>query len=191
MKGEWCYFKSHFSKEVCNEIIKLSSKVEQQQATVGSNDGIITISNHRKSTVKFLQSSDTTYDSLFSELWKLALQANNQWFNFNISKLDYIQLAEYDSVKNGEYKSHQDVFWLNGDSQYHRKLTCVIQLTDPSEYEGGDLELYNTAQSPNKEDLIQQGTVIFFPSFIYHAALPVTSGVRNSLACWFEGPKWT
>ena len=81
------------------------------------------------------------------------------------------------------------MFWINNDN-YHRKLTCVIQLTDPSTYEGGDFEMYDLNEGPNKEELRTQGTVIFLPSFINHAALPVTKGTRYSLAVWFEGPKW-
>jgi PKHD-type hydroxylase len=69
-------------------------------------------------------------------------------------------------------------------------LTCVIQLTNPGEYEGGDFEMYELTQYPDKEDLRTQGTAIFLPSFINHAALPVTKGTRYSLAVWFEGPKW-
>jgi predicted 2-oxoglutarate/Fe(II)-dependent dioxygenase YbiX len=43
---------------------------------------------------------------------------------------------------------------------------------------------------PNAEEMRQQGTVIFFPSFVRHAALPVTEGKRHSIAAWFDGPKW-
>jgi PKHD-type hydroxylase len=190
MRGEWCYFKSHFSKDVCNEILRLSKEIPQQQGTVGSSSGVISINEHRKSKVKFIQSTNLDYDAVFSEIWKLAIKANDEWFRFNISKLDYMQLAEYNFMESSEYKSHQDVFWLNNDSIYHRKLTCVVQLTNPTEYEGGDLELYNVSEHPNRNEIRQQGTVIFFPSFVYHAALPITSGIRNSLACWFEGTKW-
>jgi len=52
------------------------------------------------------------------------------------------------------------------------------------------LELYDLHGYPNKNELREQGTAIFFPSFITHAALPVTSGLRYSIAAWFDGPKW-
>ena len=66
----------------------------------------------------------------------------------------------------------------------------MIQLTDPSTYKGGDFEMYDLNQYPDKEEIRTQGTVSFLPSFIPHAALPVTEGTRYSLAVWFEGPKW-
>jgi PKHD-type hydroxylase len=123
-------------------------------------------------------------------MWKMAIEANDQWFGFHLSKLDYIQLAEYDSSYLGEYKKHHDVFWMNGDPKYHRKLTAVIQLSDPCDYEGGDLVLHNQQEKPNEFEIKTQGSVIFFPSFIEHQANPVTKGTRYSLACWFDGPKW-
>ena len=66
----------------------------------------------------------------------------------------------------------------------------MIQLSDPNDYEGGDLQFFDCLYYPDAADIRQQGTVIFFPSFIYHQANPVTSGIRYSLAAWFEGPRW-
>ena len=89
----------------------------------------------------------------------------------------------------GEYKKHHDVFWINND-QFHRKLSCVVQLTDPNEYEGGDFEMFDLTEYPNAQEVRAQGSTIFFPSFVPHQAHPVTKGKRYSLAVWFEGPKW-
>ena len=65
-----------------------------------------------------------------------------------------------------------------------------IYRSDPSDYSGGHLELLECNQYPNSDDIRQQGSIIFFPSFVYHKANPVTSGIRYSLAIWFEGPYW-
>ena len=190
MRGEWCYFGKYFTSEQCNKILEDGLKLPAQDAKLGvagmneySND------SHRKSKIRFIQSDNPDFQWLFDDLWKMGIQANREWFNFHVTNLSYIQLAEYDESYQGEYKKHHDIFWVNND-KYHRKLTCVIQLTDPSQYEGGDLELFELAQYPNKEELRQQGTAIFFPSFIPHQAHPVTKGKRYSLAVWFEGNKW-
>lgn len=190
MKGEWCYFKQKLSQIDCAKILEYSEDLPSQRSEIGTDQGITVDDTYRRSEVKFIQQNDLRFEPLFDSVWKMAIQANQEWFRFNITKLSYIQLAKYDSSEQGEYKKHHDVFWINGDPEYHRKLTCVIQLTDPSEYEGGDLELYDLNQYPNPEEIKTQGTAIFFPSFISHAALPVTKGVRHSLACWFDGPKW-
>jgi PKHD-type hydroxylase len=190
MKGEWCYFKSYFSKEQCEKIINDSLIIPSQDALVGTNDSASTNYESRRSKIRFINSEDWRFSELFTNLWKMAIQANNDFFNIHITKLDFVQLAEYDSSYKGEYKAHHDVFWLNNDPFYHRKISCVIQLSDPNEYEGGDLELIDTSTFPEKEEMRQQGTVIFFPSFFMHRATPVLSGTRYSIAAWFEGPKW-
>ena len=61
-----------------------------------------------------------------------------------------------------------------------------IQLTDPSEYEGGELQLKskNSITTVSKK----KGTIIFFPSFMLHRVTPVTKGVRHSLVGWITGP---
>jgi PKHD-type hydroxylase len=190
MRGEWAYFKARFSPEVCEKILNEGLKLPHQNATLGV-DGSAGNDGYRKSVTRFIQNTGTTFEFLFDDIWKMALQANREWFNFHITNVSYIQLAEYSHEYQGEYKKHHDVFWINGDEHYHRKLTCVIQLTDPSTYEGGDLELYDLCQNhPDKQELRTQGTAIFFPSFVPHAALPVTKGTRHSLAVWLEGPKW-
>lgn len=190
MTGEWCYFKSYFDRSTCEKILKLCSSISSQDAVVGIGNSSRISNETRRSKIKFIQSHNWEFSFLFDSLWKASLKANVDFFNFHISKLDYIQLAEYDSSYKGEYKDHHDVFWLNNDPFYHRKLSCVVQLSDPRDYEGGDLQLIDTNSFPKAEDIKQQGTVIFFPSFFLHRALPVTKGVRYSLAAWFDGPKW-
>lgn len=190
MIGEWCYFKSYFSKQYCNEIIEKAKTIPSQDAYVGINGAEFTNSESRRSKIRFVNSGDWLFKELFRDLWTMSVQANSDFFNVHVTKLDFIQIAEYDASYKGEYKAHHDVFWLNNDPFYHRKLSCVIQLSDPNDYEGGDLDLIDTSTFPDKEDLRQQGTAIFFPSFFMHRANPVLRGTRYSIAAWFEGPKW-
>ena len=87
---------------------------------------------------------------------------------------------------------------LNG--QYVRKLSFSIQLSDPEDYEGGELEfkvnkygsekrgdfaLDETFFAPNKK-----GTIIIFDSRVKHRVCEVKSGVRKSLVGWVVGPRW-
>ena len=190
MRGEWCYFKSHFTKSQCDRIVETIQKRPHKDAQIGVNGTVTADSSFRKSKIRFVNKGDAELGYMFDELWKTAIVANNDWFNFHISKLDYLQFAEYESANRGEYKTHHDVFYMNNDPVYHRKLSCIVQLSDPKTYKGGDLELMEVDAVPNKEEMRQQGTVIFFPSFVRHAALPVTEGKRHSIAAWFDGPKW-
>ena len=190
MNGEWCYFKQYFSKETCERILNDAKDIPIQEALVGTNQTTHLNTDSRRSKIRFIYAGDWRFNYVFDELWKMALSANNDFFNLHISRLNFIQLAEYDASYQGEYKEHHDVFWLNGDPFYHRKLSCIIQLSDPNTYDGGDLEITDAETAPNVNDMRQQGTGIFFPSLIRHKANPVTKGTRYSIAAWFDGPKW-
>lgn len=173
---------------MCDKILELGLKLPAQDATMGVA-GTVSNSEYRRSKIRFIQQTDPNFTFLFDAMWKMAIQANDEWFNFHVTKISYIQLAEYDASYQGEYKKHHDIFWMSG-TNYQRKLTAVIQLTDPSTYQGGNLELFGLTEYPNPEEMRTQGTVFFFPSFLEHQATMVTKGTRYSLACWFEGPHW-
>ena len=190
MKGEWCFFEKGFSSLECDRILEDGLKLPAKDASLGvSGMSEHSDTSYRRSKIRFIQSNDLNFEWLFDKIWKMGIVANRDWFNFHITNLSFIQLAEYDESYQGEYKKHHDVFYINNDN-YHRKLTCVIQLSDPTTYEGGDFELYDIAQYPDKQKLRERGTTIFIPSFVTHAALPVTKGTRYSIAVWFEGNKW-
>lgn len=189
MKSEWCCIKNAFDPDICDYILELGQSLPVQDSTLGvsgENSG----TDYRKSKIRFIQNFDSDFAFLFDSVLKTVYHANDAWFDFHLSKMDYIQLAEYDESYQGEYKEHHDVFWMNNDPKYHRKLTAVIQLTVPTEYEGGDLEFCNIISPPNPSDIRSKGSIIIFPSFIPHRVTPVTKGTRHSLACWIDGPKW-
>lgn len=188
MNGYWCYFLRKFSPEYCKSILERSKKYDFSPGVVGSFELLTDV---RRSKIKFIPSDDPEFRDVFDALWLMALDANRSFFNFHISKLDFIQITEYHESDRGEYKKHHDVFWLNKDPVFHRKISCSIQLSDETSYKGGDLvfeELFD--EEPKPEDIRSQGTAVFFPSFVYHRVNPVTQGTRYSLVAWFDGPKW-
>jgi len=150
MKGEWCYFKSYFTPEQCARIVSIAKSREPSEAQIGTDAGIKADDSFRRSSIWFVNKGDTELDYMFDELWRLAIWANRDWFDVHISKIDYYQIAEYDGERQGEYKTHHDIFYMNGDPYYHRKLSCVIQLTDPAEYKGGDLTFEHVTQLPER-----------------------------------------
>lgn len=186
MRGEWCYTRSYFSKQYCDDIIKKSKSLTFHNAFLGEL-GESKNNNYRKSEVAWLYPDK--FEQLYEDIWELEREINKNWFGFHVDNLEYIQLAKYSGETKGEYKKHKDVFWIN-NSPRHRKLSAVIQLTDPNEYEGGDLTFFDCQEYPNPKYIREQGTVIFFPAFVDHQANPVLSGLRHSAAIWFEGPKW-
>ena len=95
MKGEWAYYKSIFTPEACNKILEDGLKLPVKDASLGVI-GENVKDDYRRSKVRFIQKYDPTFEWLFDELWKMAIETNNLWFGFHLSKIDYIQLAEYD-----------------------------------------------------------------------------------------------
>ena len=75
----------------------------------------------------------------------------------------------------------------------------TISLSHPEEYEGGNFEvdLRNSTDYDNKIDrkhskrlvteIRPRGSIIVFPSFVWHRVTPVTKGTRHSLVCWSLG----
>jgi PKHD-type hydroxylase len=194
MNYEWCYFNRYFSKDECEKILTDSKDYPVRSGTIGTTDGFKEVVNSRRSTVRFIDKSDENFKWVFDKLWLLAKSCNSQYFHFDVSILDFVQIAEYNYTNAGQYSEHHDVIWINESHPYHRKLSATIQLSDTSSYAGGDFEFKHLQHiNPteiNKSEMRQQGTAIFFPSFISHAVNPVTSGTRYSITAWFEGPKW-
>lgn len=194
MKGEWCYFKNYLDKQMCAKIIQDCQSLPVKEAAVGNGEGQEVVNNSvRRTKIRFAHAGDWRFQYLFDIFWKTGISANNDFFQFNISQLRYIQFAEYNANELAEYKTHHDVFWMNDDPVYHRKLSAVIQLSDPNDYEGGDFEIADASIStrPPAQDVRAQGTVFFIPSFVLHRVTPVTKGIRYSLVAWYDGKKWT
>ncbi len=189
-QGDWCYFKSYLNKEDCEEIIAQAKLLPTQDAVVGLGEDAH-VAEYRKSKISFIQANDWRFSKLFDALWKTQMEANKDFFNIHVNRLDFVQFAEYDSAYEGEYVDHTDTFWMNDDPTHHRKISCVLQLSDPNDYEGGDLEITGAAQPPDPKEYRDQGSFVYFPSPLMHRANKVTAGKRYSIAAWFEGPKWT
>jgi PKHD-type hydroxylase len=84
---------------------------------------------------------------------------------------------------NSHYDWHQDINPNTFNSP--RKFSLVLQLSDPSEYEGGNLEIFS-----DKIHVVEKkrGMVVGFPSYMPHRVTPVVSGIRKSLVIWVCGP---
>jgi len=78
-----------------------------------------------------------------------------------------------------------------------RKLSVTISLSHPDEYVGGNLEFDfrnqvdwdkdKKAAIHSCEGIRPRGSIIVFPSFVWHRVAPVTKGVRHSLVIWNLG----
>ena len=110
--------------------------------------------------------------------------ANRSAFGFDIDYLPHSQYGEY--TEGSFYNWHHDIDW-KADSAYDRKLSIVIQLSDESDYEGGNFEF---KEMGTPEGFRAQGSVLVFPSYLVHRVSEITKGTRRSLVNWIEGPRW-
>jgi PKHD-type hydroxylase len=78
-----------------------------------------------------------------------------------------------------------DTFLLSG-LPIERKVSVICLMSDPEEYEGGDLQI-QLYQDYKVE--MQKGQMIAFPSVLQHRVLPIISGLRNSAVIWLNGPR--
>jgi PKHD-type hydroxylase len=67
-----------------------------------------------------------------------------------------------------------------------RKLSMAVQLSDPSEYDGGALQVMTSGEPQSIPK--KRGMIAVFPSYILHQVTPVTRGSRQSLVAWVSGP---
>lgn len=119
-------------------------------------------------------------------LWYHIDGANNQFFQYDIKNLESIQLTSYSE---GEfYNWHVDSHLTN--IEIERKLTCVIQLSDPNDYEGGDLQILHPGYRGMETAPKEIGTMIMFDSRLAHRVKPIKKGRRVSAVTWALGPKW-
>ncbi len=139
----------------------------------------------RKTRIAWMYHNDQS-KWLYDLLGWIANQLNATNFGFDLyGFVDALQYTVYEGseVKPGFYDWHMD----QGHTSSPRKLSLVLQLTDPSEYEGGDLQFMGTHNSVATKEL---GSVHFFPSYIMHRVMPVTKGIRRSLVGWIAGPRF-
>ena len=157
------------------------AKNAEQAGQVGGGKGSVINPNVRRSQVSWLNNNaDTQW--VFERLGFVISKLNSQHFNFDLTGFgEALQLTNYDYSDNGMYGWHQDC----GDS-ICRKLSMVVQLADPSEYDGGNLQIMSSSTPINIKK--QRGLIAVFPSFMLHQVTPVTRGSRQSLVTWASGP---
>lgn len=167
-----------FTADECSEIVLTGEVLPGSEGLAGLRDEVAAI---RKSTVRWLTLLPET-KWIFERIHGLVMQ-RNAVYQFALTGFrEPLQIASYSGE--GHYGWHVD---LGEQLTATRKLSISIQLTDPSSYDGGDLEFWNmgSAQSPR-----EIGTAIVFPSYLMHRVRPVTRGMRQSLVAWVHGPSF-
>lgn len=171
-----------FSDSEIEQIIEMGESCIKSRASINKN----TVDNDYRSTDVSWIHYDQSSDWLYNRLRFIIQNLNSEYYGFDIHGLcESLQFSIYKSDEDGHYDWHIDA-GVNTESP--RKLSIVIQLTDPDEYDGGNLEIM-TSRDPSVVQK-QKGLAVLFPSYILHRVTPVTRGVRRSLVAWITGPKF-
>ncbi len=179
---------------LCDDLINYGNSQTSNIATTGDSDtkDISKLYKQRNSSIVWMEEP-----WIYNLVLPFVQEANKQaGWNFDISVSEACQWTKYAETQH--YDWHMDSF-VNPHNQVGkpihglvRKVSVTVSLCDGQEYEGGDLEFdfRNTDEGSQPricEEIRQKGSVIVFPSFVWHRVKPVTRGIRHSLVCWNIG----
>ena len=135
----------------------------------------------RRTTISWIRPTNADAHSYFNAIANDVIKTNSEQWQFDLwGFIDSLQYTVYH--EGDEFSWHIDC----GPKLPPRKLSVSVQLSDPADYEGGDLQLRvsDSVDTAPRE----KGTVCIFPSFVSHRVTPVTKGVRKALVAWVAGP---
>ena len=204
------YFKGVLTPKFCDEVIHYANAQKETMAITGgygrdrdlnqnplNKQEVLDLKRKRNSDLVWL--NDTW---IYKELHPYVHEANRAaGWNFEWDRSESCQFTKY--KLNQYYDWHCDSWdkpYDKPDTPEHgkiRKLSMTCQLTDGSEYQGGELEFDFRNYDPHMRDelkhrvqckeILPKGSIIVFPSFVWHRVKPVTSGTRYSLVVWHLG----
>jgi PKHD-type hydroxylase len=206
LQNYYYYFQNALTPRFCDELIKYGKSQQEQLALTGGqtdkvNKGkplddkdIIDLKKKRDSNIVWLNDR-----WIYKEIQPFIHQANRlAGWNFDWSFSESCQFTKY--KLNQFYDWHADA-WENvydnpSNPDTHgkiRKLSVTCSLSAPEDYEGGELEFDFRNTDPDKPairkcaEIKPRGSIVVFPSFVWHRVKPVTKGTRYSLVIWNLG----
>ena len=203
LSNYYWYFTSAIPPRICDDIIKYGlSQAETMARTGGYEDR--ELSKQEIKDMKRKRNSDLVWLNdlwIFKELHPYIHQANRAaGWNF---EWDWSESCQFTKYKLNQYYDWHCDGWNkpydrkdpnNPEHGKIRKLSMTCQLTDGSEYKGGELEFDFRNLDPDKKanivkckEILPKGSLVVFPSHVWHRVCPVKKGSRYSLVIWNLG----
>jgi len=198
LEHNYWFFESVIPPKICDDIIKFALDKKETRGVIGGyenkkdKEGLFNLKQKRNCNIVWLNEP-----WIYEEIMPYANIANiNSGWDFQI---DYPEPMQFTKYKKGQfYDWHCDAL-IKSEPEI-RKLSMTCQLTDQSEYKGGELEFDFRTYNPVKRDesrhvvtekrALSKGSIIVFPSFVWHRVKPVHKGTRYSLVVWCRGKKF-
>ena len=216
LKNYYYYFESALSPRTCDHIVEYGKQQNTEIAMTGGvqrDEGSKTKSGKlKKNTLKKLhvkRKSDISWLNdtwIYKEIQPYVNEANvRAGWNFD---WDWSESCQFTRYSKGQYYGWHCDSWdkpynkPNNPNEHNkiRKLSVTVSLSDPKDYKGGNLEFdmrnqkdWNNAKEKaiyECKEIRPRGSIVVFPSFVWHRVNPVTSGTRYSLVIWNLGHPW-
>jgi len=195
-------FESVLTPRFCENVIAYAHSQKDRLGLTGTYGGKNLTDENIKDLKKTRDSNIVWMNKawIYKEIHPYVREANEKaLWNFEWDWSETCQFTKYNI--NQHYTWHIDMFThgsvvdqsnpnLKGKS---RKISVTCSLSDPDDYTGGELEInVNHPLKKKKNNIIsfnkvKKGSIIVFPSFVWHRVKPVTSGTRYSLVVWNNG----
>jgi len=203
LKYYYWFWKNALSPRLCDQIIDYGLRNKKERAITGSqgqNRDLVKNPLNVKEIKQLKKKRDSAVvwmndNWIYKEIQPYVHRANSlAGWNFQWQRSESCQFTIY--TKGQYYGWHQDAwekaYELPGTMQGKtRKLSMTVSLSDQKEYSGGNLEFDFRAISKNKpqacKEINSKGSLVVFPSFVWHRVTPVTRGTRYSLVSWHTG----
>ena len=173
-----------FTPSQCQDIINVGHQQENKEARVGHKEGRKGKYDIKKRITTISWIPFKAMPDMYRIIERSMKQVNGNHFGYEgMTITEIAQFTEY--PKGGFYNWHMDADMNCQNEPPVRKISMTILLSNPSEFEGGELEFLSEGNQPPQ---LVQGQAIYFCSFIRHRVNKVKKGIRRSLVMWFGGP---
>ena len=202
LQNYFWYFKSAVPAHICDHIVKYGLQTKEQMAVTGGYGDPNKLNQQQVKDLKKKRDSNIVWLSenwIYKELHPYIRQANaNAGWQF---QWDFSEACQFTKYEKGQYYDWHCDSWENVYNQPNtpshgkiRKLSVTLSLSDEKDYKGGELEFDFRNKYPDKKsntmtckEIRPKGSLVIFPSFVWHRVTPVTKGSRYSLVIWNLG----
>jgi len=195
----WCFPKV-VPERICDDIVKYALSLKDRMAVTGPLDRnkldraqIKNLKKKRDSNIVWLNER-----WIFNEIQPFVIRANiNAGWNF---QWDWTESCQFTKYSKGQYYDWHSDSWPkaynNPGTPVHgknRKLSVTLSLSDEKSYKGGELEFdfRNVEREKQKTKICKEikpkGSLVVFPSDVWHRIKPIKQGYRYSLVVWNVG----
>lgn len=186
-KDNYAYWEGFLTDDEINYLLNINTLVNTKPAEIGCGDDAGINMDIRSTKVSWLWLANEN-KHIWDKFSKVVTEVNRRYFHFDLTGFyEPMQLGIYTAEDKGHYDWHIDLIKDNNTAP--RKLSMVLMLSDPSEFEGGELLLKSDRDDPSKLEMVK-GRAWFFPSYMLHKVTPVTKGTRKTLVLWVGGPEF-